>query len=53
MEHYNGDYPSVIQLNLLNAEENEPEIDISGLTYIPGFITRDEETALISNIDAQ
>lgn len=32
-------------------EENAP--DIPGLTYIPDFITRDEESALIGEIDAQ
>jgi alkylated DNA repair dioxygenase AlkB len=53
MEERDGDRSSVMQLNLLNSEEHESGINIPGLTYIPNFITRDEEDALISNIDAQ
>jgi alkylated DNA repair dioxygenase AlkB len=40
-------------MNLLFDIEKQTAPDIPGLTYIPGFITRDEENALISNINAQ
>ena len=41
------------QLNFLIAEEEAPEIDISGLTYIPDFITFAEQDFLLSQIDQQ
>lgn len=40
-------------MNLLFEIEEETMPDIPGLTYIPDFITRDEESALIAEIDAQ
>lgn len=40
-------------MNLLFEIEEETTPDIPGLTYIPDFITRDEESALIAGIDAQ
>lgn len=40
-------------MNLLFEIEEETIPDIPGLTYIPDFITRDEESALIDNIDNQ
>lgn len=40
-----------MQLNLLKSEEFEPEINISGLTYIPDFISAQEEDFLLSQID--
>lgn len=42
-----------MQLNLLNPEDNEPEINISGLTYIPDFISAQEQDFLLSQIDQQ
>ena len=39
--------------NLLFDIEEKPAPDISGLQYIPDFIARDEESALIANIDEQ
>jgi alkylated DNA repair dioxygenase AlkB len=53
MEYRDGDYPSVIQLNLLIAENETPEIDISSLAYIPNFITTVEHDFLLSQIDQQ
>src|SRR5690606_5822018 len=40
-------------MNFLFETEEEIMLDIAGLTYIPDFITRDEESALIAQIDAQ
>lgn len=40
-------------MNLLFEIEEETIPDIPGLTYIPDFITQDEESALIDNIDKQ
>lgn len=40
-------------MNLLFEIEEETIPDIPGLTYIPDFITPDEESALIDNIDRQ
>lgn len=42
-----------MQLSLLISEGNLEKSDIPGLTYIPDFITRDEENALTAAIDAQ
>ncbi len=42
-----------MQFSLLISEDNLEEPDIPGLTYIPGFITQDEEHALIAAIDTQ
>lgn len=53
MEDRDGDCPSVMQLNLLNSEKFEPEINISGLTYIPDFISSKEQDFLLSQIDQQ
>ena len=39
------------QLTFLIAEEEAPEIDISGLTYVPDFITSAEHDFLLSQID--
>jgi len=41
------------EMNLLFDIEKETAPNIPGLTYISGFITPDEEKALISSIDAQ
>jgi len=41
----------VTQLTFLIAEEEAPEIDISGLTYVPDFITSAEHDFLLSQID--
>lgn len=41
------------QLNLLIAEDEIPEINISGLTYVPDFITSAEQDFLLSQIDQQ
>ncbi|MCB9983623.1 MAG: alpha-ketoglutarate-dependent dioxygenase AlkB [Rhodospirillales bacterium] len=40
-------------MNLLFEIEEETTPDIPGLTYIPDFITRDEESTLIAEIDEQ
>lgn len=40
-------------MNLLFEIEKEPTPDIQGLTYIPDFITSDEERSLIEIIDQQ
>ena len=40
-------------MNLLFDIKEEAAPDIEGLTYIPDFITREEERALISSIDEQ
>ena len=53
MEYGHGNYPSVTQLNLLIAEDEAPEINISGLTYIPDFITSTEHDFLLSQMDQQ
>lgn len=42
-----------MQLNLLISEDFLTEPNIPGLTYVPDFITRDEEDALIAAIDMQ
>lgn len=42
-----------MQLNLLNSEDDEPEIHISGLTYIRDFISAQEQALLLSQIDRQ
>jgi alkylated DNA repair dioxygenase AlkB len=42
-----------MQLNLLNTGNSEPEIYISGLTYIPDFISAQEQDFLLSQIDQQ
>ena len=39
------------QLNLLIAEDKTPETDISGLIYVPDFITFAEHDFLLSQID--
>jgi len=41
----------VTQLNFLIAKEEAPEINISGLTYVPDFITPAEHEFLLSQID--
>lgn len=41
------------QLNLLKLEESEPRINISGLTYIPDFISAQKQDFLLSQIDQQ
>lgn len=41
------------QLSFLIAEEEASEIDISGLTYVPDFITPAENDFLLSQIDQQ
>lgn len=41
------------QKNLLMDQKAEPEIDISGLTYIPYFISAQEQNFLLSQIDHQ
>lgn len=41
------------QLNFLIAEEEASEIDISGLNYVPDFITPAENDFLLSQIDQQ
>jgi len=43
----------VTQLSFLIAEEEASEIDISGLTYVPDFITPAENDFLLSQIDQQ
>lgn len=40
------------QLNLI-AEDETPEIYMSGLTYVPDFITATEHDFLLSQIDQQ
>ncbi len=40
-------------MNLLFEIEEDTTPDIPGLTYIPDFITRNEESALIAEIDTQ
>jgi hypothetical protein len=42
-----------MQLNLLNSEDNELEINISGLTYIPDFISAQDQDFLFCKIDQQ
>lgn len=42
-----------MQLNLLKLEESEPEINVSGLTYIPDFISDQQQDSLLSQIDRQ
>lgn len=42
-----------MQLNLLNSEDQEPEINIPGLTYIPDFISPQQQDFLLSQIDQQ
>lgn len=41
------------KMNLLFEIEEDAMLDIPGLTYIPDFITRDEENTLIAKIDEQ
>lgn len=41
------------QQSLLMDQKTEPEIDISGLTYIPDFISAQEQDLLLSQIDQQ
>lgn len=41
------------QQNLLTDQKQEPEIHISGLTYIPNFITATEHDLLLPQIDQQ
>lgn len=41
------------QQSLLMDQKTEPEIDISGLTYIPDFISVQERNFLLSQIDHQ
>lgn len=53
MEYHDGDCSFVTQLNLLKIEKTEPEINISGLTYIPDFISAQEQDSLLSQIDQQ
>lgn len=40
-------------MNLLFELDTDTGIDIPGLTYIPDFITRDQEAPLIASIDKQ
>lgn len=42
-----------MQLNLLKLEEGVPGINIPGLTYIPDFISAQEQDFLLSQIDQQ
>ena len=51
MEYRDGNCTSVTQLNFLIAEDGVPEINISGLTYIPDFITSTEHDFLLSQMD--
>lgn len=53
MEYSDGNYTSVIQLNFFIAEDKIPEISISGLTYIPNFITTEEYEFWLPQIDQQ
>lgn len=41
------------QQNLLMDQKTEPEINISGLTYIPDFISAQEQDSLLAHIDQQ
>ena len=41
------------QRSLLMDQKTEPEIDISGLTYIPDFISAQEQDFLLAQIDQQ
>lgn len=41
------------QKSLLIDQKTEPEIDISGLTYVPDFISAQEQDFLLSQIDQQ
>ncbi len=41
------------QQSLLMDQKTEPEIDISGLTYIPDFISAQEQDFLLAQIDQQ
>ena len=41
------------QQSLLMDQKEEPEINISGLTYIPDFISAQEQYLLLSQIDQQ
>ena len=41
----------VKEMNLLFDIASETAPDIDGLTYIPAFISRDDETALLKHID--
>lgn len=41
------------QLDFLKAEETEPEINISGPTYISDFISAQQQDSLLSQIDQQ
>lgn len=41
------------QQSLLMDQKEEPEINISGLTYIPNFISTEEHDFLLSQIDQQ
>lgn len=41
------------QKSLLMDQKTEPEIDISGLSYIPDFISAQEQACLLSQIDQQ